>query len=60
MTFARVLFWIIDADFVMVGYRRRVFEPIKKFDDIGDATRFAILSVKNPDHPINIIRRGAS
>jgi len=57
MTYTRVLIWITEDGFVVVGYRQNTFEPVQKFDDIGDAARFAItLPVKNADHPINIVR----
>lgn len=57
--YTRVLIWITESGFVVVGYHRGTFVPVEKFADIGDAARFAItLPVRNPDHPINIIRSG--
>lgn len=64
MTYTRVLIWITDAGFVVFGYtgaRGGEFRKLQTFDSIGEAAEFAItLPVKNPDHPINIVRRTAA
>ena len=61
MTYTRVLIWIMDAGFVVFGYtggRGGEFRKLQTFDTIGEAAEFAsTLAVKNPDHPINIVRR---
>ena len=58
MTYTRVTIFVSDTCFHVAGYHRNTFYPEGSFEDPGAAFTHALsLKVKNPDHPINVLRR---